>query len=173
MSLDLLDQARSSETLSDWQWSRRDPLSVPGARAQASITSRPVSMRFGPGNFQFAELPANRLLAAIEKICALGDLPIDWDSYGARCIDPFVGQAAVNFLIEVLPAETPLPQIVPTSRGGIQFEWHCNGVDLEIDVRSPSRFLVSFEDIRGGEEQSLTVLGNFRLLLPMLQRLSK
>jgi hypothetical protein len=45
----------------------------------------------------------------------------------------------------------PLPSIVPTRRGTIQIEWHARGVDLEIDVRSPTDIVAIFEDLRTGD----------------------
>ena len=43
----------------------------------------------------------------------------------------------LTILIEVLDSQTPPPSVVPTWEGGLQVEWHRNGVDLEIEV-SPS-----------------------------------
>lgn len=130
-------------------------------------------MRFGSDVFRFPKPLPDKLVESIGNICALGDLPQNWDSYGARPIDPSVALAAIRFLSDVLPADTPPPQIVPTSRGGIQLEWHCNGVDLEIDVRTPATFHVSFEDLRSGIEESQTIVEDFQSLLPMLRRLSQ
>jgi hypothetical protein len=44
----------------------------------------------------------------------------------------------------------PTPSLVPTRRGTVQIEWHVGGIDLEIEVRSETEFLVSFEDQRTG-----------------------
>jgi len=32
---------------------------------------------------------------------------------------------------------TPLPQVVPSSDGGVQLEWHEKGIDLELHIRAP------------------------------------
>ena len=40
----------------------------------------------------------------------------------------------LTILIEVLDSRTPPPSVVPTWNGGVQVEWHRNGVDLEIEV---------------------------------------
>ena len=37
-------------------------------------------------------------------------------------------------LIEILDNDTPPPSVVPTYEGGLQVEWHRNGVDLEIEI---------------------------------------
>ncbi len=40
----------------------------------------------------------------------------------------------LTILIEFLDSRTPPPSVVPTWNGGVQVEWHRNGVDLEIEV---------------------------------------
>ena len=42
--------------------------------------------------------------------------------------------AMLNVLANTLDSQTPPPAIVPTWEGGLQAEWHRNGVDLEIEV---------------------------------------
>jgi hypothetical protein len=72
----------------------------------------------------------------MEKVTArfvelLGLRP-DWDSHGGRPIDPAnVGEAG-RFLAAVMDPFTPAPNIVPTSGGGIQLEWHRAGLDVEL-----------------------------------------
>ena len=39
----------------------------------------------------------------------------------------------MKLLIEILDNRTPPPNVVPTWEGGLQVEWHRNGVDLEIE----------------------------------------
>ena len=55
---------------------------------------------------------------------SLRDLPLNWDSYGS----PKIGEGALKVLQGL--------QVVPTSPGGIQVEWHCNGYDLEIEFNA-------------------------------------
>ena len=42
--------------------------------------------------------------------------------------------AMLSVLANTLDSQTPPPTIVPTWGGGLQAEWHRNGVDLEIEV---------------------------------------
>jgi hypothetical protein len=130
-----------------------------------------ATLHFGDEEFQFDPPPSEELLPTIHQICALGALQNNWDSYGARPIESSIARAAIEFLVDALPPHAPLPTVVPTSWGGIQLEWHCRGVDLEIAVRSPERFQVSFEDFVSGAAESTTIGEDFRPLQPLLQRL--
>jgi hypothetical protein len=87
-----------------------------------------------------------------QKLTELSDLPENWDSYGARPIDHSAIAFAVQLLSETMQADTPAPAVVPTNRGGVQLEWHTRGIDLEIEIQSPGRILVSYEDHRSGKE---------------------
>jgi hypothetical protein len=60
------------------------------------------------------------------KFMQLLDLKKNWNSYGAEPIDFEAAQAADLFLNKQV-------NIVPTSKGGVQLEWHVNGLDIEIE----------------------------------------
>ena len=59
-------------------------------------------------------------------------IPANWDSYGARPIQPGVASSALDSLFAVMRDSTPLPSVVPTAKGGIQLEWHSRRFDLEV-----------------------------------------
>jgi hypothetical protein len=175
MSIDLEDRPASSEALSDAQWRPRGTRPPRSGRfgSRTDITSAPrlVSIPFGHDALVFSEPPpawSRDLLAGISK---LGELEEGWDSYGARPVDPNCAVAAVGLLFFLLGPNTPKPYIVPTNRGGLQFEWHRNGIDLEIEIRSPSRLQVTFQDERTEEETELALTGNLRPLLRLMERL--
>ena len=69
-------------------------------------------------------------------------LPLNWDSYGAGAIDMKVIQEAMSFTHGLLGPASPSPRVVPLSSGGLQLEWHRNGIDLEIvfDLRETPFF---------------------------------
>ena len=69
-------------------------------------------------------------------IDALEALPLGADGWaaGATRTQPEAVERLLQVLTEVLDSHTPPPCIVPTHEGGVQAEWHCNGVDLEIEV---------------------------------------
>ena len=81
-------------------------------------------------------------------------LPDNWNSYGAKRIQPELAEAAVHLLFKIVQPETPRPEVVPTTAGGIQIEWHVRGIDLEIKILSQERLDVSFEDLGSGQEWS-------------------
>jgi hypothetical protein len=94
------------------------------------------------------------------------------DSYGALPIASQSAAAAVEFMLGALDRRVPKTSIVPTNRGRIQFEWHCAGADLEIEVESPDVFHVYFADERTGEESEKTFSDNLLPLKPLLDRIS-
>lgn len=110
--------------------------------------------------------------AAIEQIGRLGELTADWDSYGARPIDPHCAMAAIRLVLSLLGPSIPTPAIVPLNRGGIQLEWHRRGVDLEIAVQSPVRYVVAFEEGESGQEMEQAITTDFRPLIALLARIS-
>ena len=67
---------------------------------------------------------------------ALEALPLDTDGWstGATRTQPEAVERLLQVLTEILDSQAPPPSIVPTHAGGVQAEWHRNGVDLEIEV---------------------------------------
>lgn len=69
-------------------------------------------------------------------IQAMLALPWDNDNWNddAAATHPGAAATLLVVLVSVLDDATPPPAIVPTWRGGVQAEWHRNGVDLEIEA---------------------------------------
>ena len=69
-------------------------------------------------------------------IQAMLALPWDNDNWNddAAATHPGAAATLLMVLVSVLDDATPPPDIVPTWRGGVQAEWHRNGVDLEIEA---------------------------------------
>jgi hypothetical protein len=63
-------------------------------------------------------------------------LPRDWDTYGGIAVKQTSAAQALWFLTRFLEPGSAAPWVVPLSDGGVQFEWHREGVDVEI-VFSP------------------------------------
>jgi hypothetical protein len=90
------------------------------------------------------------LVAAIRRLYSLTELRTGWNSYAARPIQPDVIDYVAQWIPTLLQS-TPEPAIVPRVRGGIQLEWHRNGVDLEIYVDSPTDIRFNAEDLNSCE----------------------
>ena len=67
---------------------------------------------------------------------AMAGLPWDDDNWkeGAVRTQPNAAACLLALLAEILDGASPAPAIVPTWQGGVQVEWHWNGVYLEIEA---------------------------------------
>lgn len=84
----------------------------------------------------------------IERLMELTSLQSNWDSYGASTPTASAALALIEILAQTTSAETPAPAIVPSPHGHFQAEWHENGVDLEVEVVSPTHVDVYFSKDR-------------------------
>lgn len=91
------------------------------------------------------DLPAwvEPTVRSTDRLLRLGP---DWDTYGGCPVDLKCAVAAIRLAFNTLRDDTPVPSVVPTSRGGLQLEWHTRGVDLEIEFLSATRVCGLFED---------------------------
>lgn len=69
----------------------------------------------------------------IRAMAVLPWLTDNWTT-GGRRTQPSAVDGMLAILVRVLDRRTPPPRVVPTWRGGVQVEWHCSGVDLEIEA---------------------------------------
>jgi len=122
-----------------------DPLTISQRPVERSHVSRPEIVPLWPQWFPTIDLKMRRL-------ARLGD---NWDGYGGSPIDHETLIFSIDVLGQFLRPSLPEPQIVPTPHGGLQFEWHTNGVDLEIEVREPYAVGIYFEDSRTPNEAPL------------------
>ena len=177
MSLGLLEHTDSTEAFSDSEWKPREAKHrrafERSARPPSSLCGQAWILPLANGELTFVEEPPGWLQPTIRQIANLCNLPPNWDSYGARPVDPSCVVAAINLLLRSMNAHTPLPTVVPLNRGGVQFEWHCNDVDLEFAISTPSRLRVAFEDLRTEESKELILTGDLQPALQCLQKLSQ
>lgn len=109
--------------------------------------------------------------AAFTRLQALRTLRRDWNTYGSGPIGKETIDAVFAFMSRSLSPHTPPPAIVPTPGGGIQLEWHQNGIDLEIEWL-PDRVECSAVDQRGDEEFVLRTQFDLIRLRKILGRLT-
>jgi hypothetical protein len=92
------------------------------------------------------------VLPTAEAFAGVLELPPGWNSYNARAVDPRTIESAGRLLASVMEESTPPPAVVPTVRGGVQLEWHRNGLDIEIAINPSLPIAVYAVDNRTGEE---------------------
>lgn len=87
-------------------------------------------------------------MSAAERFTQLGALEQNWDSYGAPPLDRAT----------ILRAEAWLAAacIVPCSGGGVQIEWHRDGVEIEVSFNpdGSTDFLCAAEGVRAGPRRT-------------------
>ena len=82
----------------------------------------------------------------------LVDLDEDWDSYSGSPIHVRAIGEGLRLLSRVLTNDAPAPSVVPMSSGGVQFEWHCSGIDLELSVDDDETVAVWYHNSNTGDE---------------------
>ena len=130
---------------------------------------------FNGGEFvvEIAGEPPTWVTPTVNALGRVLSLPRNWDSYGARSIDPANVGAAIELALALMNDGTPAPAVVPTSTGGVQLEWHTRGIDLEIEIRSPSRISACFEDQRTHTSWDVEQLNDFGRLRDALRELAR
>ena len=86
-----------------------------------------------------------------QTILGFPELPPNWNTYGARPVDRAVALAAARLLQDVVSPDSPCAEVIPTTTGGVQIEWHVHGIDLEVRITCPDYYAVSFELLGSGE----------------------
>jgi hypothetical protein len=104
------------------------------------------------------------LKQTLESLPKLLNLPPNWDGYGALPIDSRCAEFALSILIQIMGDTTPPPSVVPTVSGGVQLEWHMKGIDLEVEVSSPTQGSYYVFDHRTGCEQEGSVAEGLKVL---------
>lgn len=78
------------------------------------------------------------LVQAKEKLNALARLPANWDSHDGLPLQPAIFDAALAVLGWLERQELPVPGVVLGSAGTVQFEWQCDGRELQIEILTPA-----------------------------------
>jgi hypothetical protein len=72
----------------------------------------------------------------VESMISLDDW---WDRSGARAVTFEAFERALQVLSDTMSDDSVAPHFVPVGDGGIQLEWHCAGVDLEVYIEPDGR----------------------------------
>ena len=153
-------EPRVRDRLTDQDWQVSNTTTTLPGRATLTRTRRTLRLPFVGGEFVVEIIgdPPAWAESTVRSLGRLLRLGPDWDTYGGSPVDPACVVAALEFAFGTLRDDTPIPSVVPTSRGGLQFEWHTAGADLEIEFLSATRVCGLFEDhIKGTSwEKDLT-----------------
>jgi hypothetical protein len=122
------------------------------------------------GGYTVGEILPKAVLYEATQLLALPD---NWDSYGARPVEMSLLEVALGLVAILWNDNTPPPALVPMQSGGVQLEWHTNGIDLEIGVESISRVYVFCEDQERGERWEEELAGNLSKLSAAINRLAE
>ncbi|MBN1607239.1 MAG: hypothetical protein JW940_11445 [Polyangiaceae bacterium] len=98
----------------------------------------------------FENIPPKWYPPVLHRCMALVQLEDNWDTYKGRRVEVLRADAACHLLGLLMSEDTPIPQVVPTPRGNIQFEWHLEDQYLELEVLAPTRVAAYFQ---GPEEE--------------------
>ncbi|TMJ20914.1 MAG: hypothetical protein E6G94_00085, partial [Alphaproteobacteria bacterium] len=71
------------------------------------------------------------------QFCNLLKLERGWDGYNSGPISRAVAAFTRAILKSAMKPDTPAPTLVPTRGGGVQLEWHEQGLDIELMVYRP------------------------------------
>lgn len=93
----------------------------------------------------------HRLRSATIKLAGFLFLQENWDSYGALPIGIEIINRALSILDNITKENTPLPDIFPTSAGGVCFEWNSKQAALELEIGPNSPISYYFE--KGEKEE--------------------
>ena len=75
-----------------------------------------------------------------EGLHRIASLQENWDSEGARSIDPDIIAAAREFVLKLpgrLKSVIRVPTVVPMRKSNLQFEWHDGPRTLELEIDGP------------------------------------
>lgn len=74
------------------------------------------------------------LAGVLQRMRAVGELTDGWDGEGARSPTSAALTSALHVLGRFMGRDSTTPAVVPTPEGGVQFEWHDAGWDVQVEI---------------------------------------
>lgn len=96
----------------------------------------------------------------------------DWNGHGAPAIEPELVLVALEELATFMPADAIPPVVGPTVAGGVQFEWHAGGWDVEVEILGEGHTEAWGEQRESGEYWEGELSAVRERLVASLERLS-
>ena len=95
-----------------------------------------------------------------QELDRLASLPANWDHEGAPRIDPGIIRAARRFAASLPQDIAPVPAVVPSTAGNLQFEWNAGRRSLELEFESPTTVhYLKWDPTLGVEEEAAFDIG--------------
>jgi len=113
------------------------------------------------------------IIPTIHPICELLKFKNGWDTYGGRHIEEDIIANALAWTFEVFPKCSLTPSVVPTSHGGLQYEWHRCGIDLEVEFVDSVRVHACYADHKDCTLWDLDVTTNTQPVRDALRKMIK
>lgn len=130
------------------------PNFVPSDSVTSSLFPRDVRVRVAQ--------PRSRWVTELkDRFNRLTSLEPGWDGYAGLPVSFTCAQFAANLIERLYVEGVPAPQLVPGSDGTVQFEWHRNEFDVEIDVLGPYEVVAVRRNLRTGEVEELDLQTDF------------
>ena len=82
----------------------------------------------------------------LARLCGLED---DWDEYGSPAPDDSTLRASLRVLHRIMARATSPPSVGATTDGGVQFEWHQGGWDIEVEVQPGGNAIAWGQEVDG------------------------
>jgi hypothetical protein len=120
----------------------------------------------------FDVISADWLAELRDRLLEVMSLPVGWDGYGGKPTSAHAATTALTFLISAARPNTPAPSVVPLSGGGVQFEWHRKGWDLEMEVMGFGAAQLFSRELATGTENDTDLVQNPAALRAFLATIS-
>lgn len=104
------------------------------------------------------------------KLNELIDLPVGWDGYKGKPVSSETAYAVADLLNMICLPNTPEPSFVPGSDGSVQFEWHVNGIDIEVDVIALDNIAAGLHELDSGLIELATTIDDISEWIPRLEK---
>jgi hypothetical protein len=142
--------------------------------ANASVTiERERRARFPEFHREYSDPERKWQIEVQRQLLEHVQMPNGWDGYGTAAPSMDTAFFALLILSKIMRSRSPIPQVVPSSVGGVQLEWHEKDIDLELHISAPYRCEMWFQDHRqGGPPNSLELSADFAPLTEPLRLLT-
>ena len=126
----------------------------------------------GKGSGLVVDAVPDALKPAVDRAIELLRLQRGWNSHNAQPVSETAVRRTIEFLMEYLVRGVAAPAVVPTVRGGVQLEWHRNGVDIEVEFSTGGDAVLFAEEGTTGERVEADVVGHESQVRQWLRRVS-